>query len=151
MMRPGDIFAITTSKGKAYLQFTKQIPPFGSLIRVLPGIYPKQPSDWLALVNQATNFWIFFPLGAAVKRRIVEKTTNCEVPSHAQKIPVFRAGIPERGSPKVANWWLWDGEKEWRVGAITEEQRKLPIRATWNDTMLIERIEEGWLPEKDPS
>ncbi|KAB0641126.1 hypothetical protein F7R21_16180 [Burkholderia latens] len=51
---------------------------------------------------------------------------------------------------KVENRWLWDGENEWMVGQITAGQRKLPIREAWNDTMLINRIEEGWLPEKNP-
>jgi hypothetical protein len=62
---------------------------------------------------------------------------------------VFRAGVVDPAVGKVVDWWLWDGEKEWRVGSISDEQRKLPIRGCWNDTMLIKRIEEGWLPEND--
>ena len=46
-------------------------------------------------------------------------------------------------------WWLWDGEKEWQIGSITNEQRKLPIRQIWNDTMLIARLEQEWRPETD--
>ena len=55
---------------------------------------------------------------------------------------------PQTG--KVAIWWLWDGEKEWRVGSLDAKQRKLPIRSVWNDTMLIERIDAGWTAESDP-
>jgi YD repeat-containing protein len=41
------------------------------------------------------------------------------------------------------------GEKEWKVGDITAEQRKLPLRGIWNDTLLVERIEAGWSPSND--
>ncbi len=46
-------------------------------------------------------------------------------------------------------WWLWDGEKSWKVGEISPAQRKLPIKEVMNDTMLIELIEDGWTPETD--
>ncbi|WP_176536262.1 hypothetical protein [Rhizobium sp. L9] len=46
-------------------------------------------------------------------------------------------------------WWLWDGEKEWRIGQLSAEQHQLSIRGVWNDTLLVERIEFGWTPEID--
>ncbi|WP_304589925.1 hypothetical protein [Burkholderia anthina] len=150
MIKSGDIFSIKTSKGNAYFQFVDKLPVMGSLIRVLPGTHVEQPSDWDALVSSESNFWIFFPVAAAKKQGIVEKVAHCPLPEHAKKPPVFRAGVADPSTGKVETWWFWDGEKEWRVGAITEEQRKLPIRGSWNDTLLIQRIEEGWLPENDP-
>ncbi|WP_456280886.1 hypothetical protein M1D55_01370 [Cupriavidus sp. JZ107] len=121
----------------------------GTLIRVLPGIYHAEPSDLPALVGQATNFWIFFPVAAALKQKIVQKVMNTPVPEHSRQTPVFRAGVVDPSTGKVGTWWLWDGEREWKIGGLTDEQRKLPIRGAWNDTMLVERIEAGWLPEKD--
>ena len=70
------------------------------------------------------------------------KTTSD--PSENKAFPVFRDGIADPRTEKVAVWWFWDGEKEWRVGKITPEQRKMPIRSLWNCKMLVERIEEGW-------
>ncbi len=64
-------------------------------------------------------------------------------------MPTFRTGVINPKTGKVDVWWLWDGNREWKIGAISEEQRKFPIRGSWNDTLFIERIEEGWLPEKD--
>jgi hypothetical protein len=58
--------------------------------------------------------------------------------------------MADAGCKKVDNWWLWDGVKEWRIGKISAEQRKLSFREVVNDTMLRERIEEGWTPESDP-
>ncbi|KKQ94781.1 MAG: hypothetical protein UT18_C0007G0037 [candidate division CPR2 bacterium GW2011_GWC2_39_10] len=73
---------------------------------------------------------------------------NEPVSEEFNKLPLFRArgGIDTDG--KVVSWWLWDGEKEWKIGNLTPEQRKLPIREVINDTLLIERIESGWKPEE---
>lgn len=150
MVKVGDVFAIKTAKGNAYFQFVKKIAPMGSLIRVLPGTYLAPPPEWDTLVAHETNFWIFFPVAAAQKQGIVKKVAHCSLPEHARRFPVFRAGVVDPSTGKVETWWLWDGAKEWKVGSITEEQRKLPIRGSWNDTLLVKRIEEGWLPEKDP-
>lgn len=149
MVKSGDIFSIGTAKGTAYFQFVKKVGMMGALIRVFSATYQTPPSDWNALVGQNTNFWVFFPVAAASKKGVVQKVANCEVPESARSTPIFRAGIPDPDTGKVDTWWLWDGEREWPVGTITEEQRRLPIRASWNDTLLVQRIEEGWLPEKD--
>jgi hypothetical protein len=76
---------------------------------------------------------------------------NVVVPLEAQAFPTFRNGVIDPSTGKVKVWWLWNGEKEWRVGEITAEQRRLPILGVWNDTLLIERIESGWTPETHPS
>ncbi len=76
---------------------------------------------------------------------------NFPIPEFAKKFPLFRTGVIDPATGKVKVWWLWDGEKEWRVNDITLEQRKLPLRGIWNNTLLIERIEQGWLPSNDPA
>ncbi|SKD04880.1 hypothetical protein SAMN05445504_9329 [Burkholderia sp. CF099] len=149
MIKAGDVFAIKTSKGEAYFQYIGKLPPMGSLIRILPGTFASEPSDWDALMGCNTNFWIFFPVAAALKRGIVRKVTRCAIPDHSTTPPTFRAGVVDPSTGRVETWWFWDGKKEWQVGQISQEQRKLPIRGAWNDTLLIQRIEEGWLPEKD--
>lgn len=149
MARTGDVFAIKTAIGDAYFQFVKTIASMGSLIRVLPGTYADGQPELASLVERETNFWVFFLVATAHKRGIIRKVANCHVAEHAKATPLFRAGIPNQSTGKVENWWLWDEEKEWKVGKITEEQRRLPIRSAWNDTALVERIESGWLPEND--
>ncbi|WP_321867675.1 hypothetical protein [Paraburkholderia tropica] len=150
MIRSGDVFGIRTSGGEAYFQYVKKVAPMGSLIRVLPGVFADAPADLESLVAIETNFWIFFPVGAAFFRGIVRKVGRYAIPDHSESVPVFRAGVVDPAVGKVVDWWFWDGETEWRVGSITDEQRRLPIRGSCNDTMLIKRIEERWLPEHDP-
>ena len=47
------------------------------------------------------------------------------------------------------DWWIWDGERQSRIEKLTPEQRKLPIRSIWNDTLLVRRFENEWTPETD--
>jgi hypothetical protein len=96
------------------------------------------------------QFLTFFPLQAAVNKDIVAVVGNCPIPTEAAEFPIFRAGVADPKTGKVNVWWLWDGEREWRVGTLTPEQRRLSFRAVWNDTMLIDRIVAGWRPETDP-
>ena len=140
MIRSGDVFGIPTSGGEAYFQYVKKVAPMGSLIRVLPGVFADAPTELESVVTVETNFWIFFPVGTAFSRGIVRKLGRYAIPDHSKNVPVFRAGVIDPTAGKVVDWWLWDGETEWRVGSITDEQRKLPIRGSWNDTMLITRI-----------
>jgi hypothetical protein len=150
MIKVGDVFQIKTSIGEAYFQYTKKNPTMGSLIRVLPGTYSAEEVNLKELVDVKTNFWIFFPVGAALKRGIIKKAGHFPIPEHSLEAPTFRAGVTDPLTKRVETWWFWDGMKEWKVGEINVEQRKFPIRGSWNDTLLIQRIEEGWLPEKDP-
>ncbi|MHB1381610.1 MAG: hypothetical protein ACYCXJ_05245, partial [Thermoleophilia bacterium] len=91
---------------------------------------------------------VFVPLGAMVNRDIVKVVANEPIPEENREFPLFRGGN-EDSDGKVRVWWLWDGEKSWKVGEITAEQRNLPIKEILNDTMLIKRIEDGWTPEND--
>jgi hypothetical protein len=152
MKRPkfGDVVEIRTAKGLAYAQYTHKHKMMGSLLRVFKGFYDSRPADFFGIVNSPPMFMCFFPLGAAVNRKIVEIAANEMIPEEAQAFPLFRSpgGIDRSG--RVVNWWLWDGEKEWYIGEkLTAEQRKLSIRGAWTDIYLIDKIESGWTPETD--
>ena len=44
---------------------------------------------------------------------------------------------------------MWDGEREWFQKELSEEERRYPLIEVWNDTLLKERIVEGWRPEQE--
>lgn len=149
-IRPGDVFEIKTKKGLAYAQFVLRHPQMGELIRVLPGFHDVRPSRFTEVVAQPERFVTFFPLQAAVNQGIFEIVAHEKVPEAAQKFPLFRAAGHIDREGFIHDWWLWDGQKSWRIGKLSQEQKKLPIQEVWNDTLLIERIEEEWTPEKEP-
>ena len=141
----GDIVEILTSRGFAYVQYTHHDPTHGSLVRVLPGIFDKRPQSFDALARQRARFVAFVPLGKAISQKVFSVVARAPIPEDAQKFPLFRAGAVSP-SGRVKTWWLWDGKKEWPVGDLSPEQETLPFRSIWNDTLLIERIESGWVP-----
>jgi hypothetical protein len=147
----GDVVEIKTSKGLANAQYTHEHtepPRYGSLLRVLPGIHAVRPDSFTDLVGETEQFVVFFPLVAAVKGAIVEIVGHEEVPEWAVPFPVFRNGLPDREG-KIHEWWLWDGQKQWKVGNLTSEMRSFPQEEVVNDTRLIEMIETGYRAEDD--
>jgi len=148
----GDIIEIPTSMGLAYAIYThehEQPPKFGALLRVFDRLYPSRPDSLENVISDRVRFSTFFPLTAAIRQGIFEVVGNVSVPIELLEFPIFRDGIADPKTKKVKVWWLWDGEKETRVGNLTQEQRFYPIRAIWNDTMLVHRIESNWRPEDE--
>jgi hypothetical protein len=154
-VRFGDIIEIVTSKGLAYAIYTHRhvTPPrYGAVIHVFDQMYESRPANVAEIASNPVRFATFFPLGAAVNRKLVEVIGNVPIPDNLMRFPIFRNGNADPQTKKVAVWWLKDVEqgKSWRVGTLTPEQRKLPILEIWSDIYLIHRIEEGWRPENDP-
>jgi len=152
-IRIGDIIEIATQKGLAYAQYThehSEPPRFGSLIRVFSGFYNKRPKNFSKVTKSQTKFVTFVPLKVSVNLKLVTIVANEPVTSESQKFPVFRDGIIDPKTKKVRVWWFWDGKKEWKVGEITKEQKKMPVRDVVTIPCLIEQLESGWIPETDP-
>jgi hypothetical protein len=147
--RIGDVVEIKTSRGLVYAQHTHSVPKWGALICVFQGAHDRRPADLAAVVQGPAQFLTFFPLTAAINRRLVEVVANLPVPPERQRFPRFReAGFIDR-SGKVLDWWLWDGKSGKQVGPLTDELRQLPILEVLNATALVERIERAWTPARD--
>ena len=146
----GDIVEIKTSKGVAYALYTHRHQQYGALLRVFGRIHEVAPNDLITATDGEPAFSVFFPLSAAVNKKIVSIVDNISVPPSLKPFPTFRTGVVDPSTGKVGTWWLWDGEKEWRLGTLKPEHRKLSFRGICNDTFLIELLETGWTPENDP-
>jgi hypothetical protein len=148
--KPGDMFEIITNRGLTYMQCTHRHREYGHLVRVLRGFFEVRPENLSELVSKEAAFATFFPLDAALKRGVVTLVSKYPIPPRAVGFPVFRAGIPDPATGKVGTWWSWDGEKEWKVGAISEGQRSMPIREILTLPALLQKMEDEWTPECDP-
>ena len=143
----GDVIEIETPIGLGYAQYThehREPPRFGSLLRVLPGLFAMRPSDFQALLVQEERFSIFFPLGAALNRQILRIVANDAIPKARRAFQTFGK---LSGDGQV--WWMWDGSREWKARSARERTPRA-LRAIWNDTLLIERIaDQDWTPSED--
>ena len=147
----GDIIEIPGPYGLAYAQYTHEHtspPKLGSLLRMLPGTYESRPANLLDLVYGCERFYAFYPLSYMLKEGAVRIVAHAPVPEHAREFPLFRAaGNIDEGTGRVVDWWLWDGQREWRIGELTPELLRLPIRSIVSHELLVERIASGWLPK----
>jgi hypothetical protein len=147
-VRVGDVLELQSPTGWAYAVVSQKHPRYGHLLRALRGIYRRQVTNWLSLNSADVAFSCFFPANLAVRRKIARVVGNVSIPPSLQLFPTFRSGLRNPNTGETA-WWLWDGTREWRIEGLTPEQRKLPIRGVWNDTLLLHRIETGWNPEDE--
>jgi hypothetical protein len=155
-VRFGDVIAIPTARGLALAQYTHKAKLYGALIRVLDGFWPDLSAaagsaaagSVAAAASAQTAFWTFFPVNAALKKGLVEKVGHAEIPEAARAFPLMRkrGQIAPGPGGRVLDWWLWDGDKEWKIGALSPGQEELSLAEVVNDTLLIERIESGWRP-----
>lgn len=146
----GDVFEIKTSKGLAYFQYTHEYskpPKWGSLVRILHGFYGKRLSqeELSEVVKKPHRFQIFLFLNHAIQEKEVFFVGNFEIPDFAQKFPIFKnTNTPPKGDQKEAIWSLWDGEKSWRVGKLSEEEQlKYPFHSLCDASALSIKIERG--------
>lgn len=147
----GDIIEIPLPKGFGYAQYTHKHdkpPHYGALLRVFPGVHKTRPANFTDLANADPQFFTFFPLGAALWRGIVGIAGNIAIPDRFRNWPTMRcAGFIDRNG-RVHDWWISDWTKDTQVKTLTAEQRRLSLLEVINDTLLIERIVEGWKPEE---
>lgn len=147
--RLGDVIEIGTPEGFAYAQYSHKTPSYGPLIRVLPGLFASRPSAFGELVEQPERFLVFFPLGPACNRGMVQVVAEEPIPPAAQAFPLFRRGLADREG-QVKQWFLWDGDRDSPIEELTPDLLKLPIHlGIWNASLLVERIASGWIPSDE--
>jgi len=141
----GNVLEIPTKKGIAYVQYTHETE-YGGVVRVLNGVYdqPLNKDSLCKLATEPHEFIAIIPVTAAVWRKIFIVAAHCDIPESARSHPIFRSS-----KDAYEDYFLWDGEEKWSKDELSEDEKKYPILSIWNDTLLIERIEEGWRPQKE--
>jgi hypothetical protein len=144
----GDVYEIEVGGKLSYLWYTHEHPKYGSLLRLFASKYDQRPGSIDSILNDAVGFSCFLPLRYAKGDIGMTKIANMPVSGSLAKFPVFKTGLPEPDTHRIKNWWLWDGERSWQVGALTEEQKHFPARGIWNLDLLRQRIEENYTDDK---
>ena len=138
----GDIFEINTSKGKAYLHYVFKDETNGDLVRILSGLYSDRPAELESLASKKESFFLFFPLSAANRKKIVEKVgyyvSDITRPKYMRTEHYIHG---EFLGWHIINTDTWEREL---VKELSDDQKQLSPWGVWNDTLLIERLEEGW-------
>jgi len=145
----GDVFEIETPKGRGYFKYVYiNVRNAVELIRVIPGLYSEELENMAGLVSPKEAFYVQFPVKAAYWRKIVRLIGNYEVLAGLELPPKqMRTTHIIRG--EFICWHIVDYETLHitSVKELTDEQKKLSPWGIWNDTLLIEKLVEGWMPE----
>ena len=152
MARPkiGDICE-TEARGRLlYVQLTHRHPEYGELIRVLAGPHDERPADLPALAREPDLWRGFYPLNAAVRQKLMTVVAHALVPPERVEFPTFKSDVRDPRTDEIAHWWLWDGEREWRVNTLTPEQQDFPNHGIVNHVYLIGEI-LGHAPAEPPA
>jgi hypothetical protein len=147
-VRIGDVVEIQTKRGLVYAHYVLNHDEMGALLKLAQGFFEQQPGDFAQLMGKPARFVAFFPLGAAINRKIFKVVGNIPVSDADEKLPQFIASghIDRKGC--VHNWLLKDNDRTIRLGRmLRKEHRSLPHWEIINDTLLIERLEDDWSPE----
>lgn len=143
-VKVGDIIEIETSKGYAYAQATHKVPKWGMLLSVFEGFYEHPTINLEIIISSPLLFQKFYPLQGSLNQEIVKNIGNEEIPEILQKFPNTRNSGKVDRNGKVHTWVITEGDKEFVVKKLSEEQKDYPIWGIVNHTMLVELIEKQW-------
>ena len=150
--RLGDVVEIPVPrKGYAYAQYInyhREPPGYGEMLRVLPGMFKKRPETVMSLVDEKELYFFFFPLGVACHRGYTTIIGNAPIPKRLETWPTLRA-CNENFETGEKTWYLWDGKKSRCIGSLRPEHHDLSLKETWNLTELERRLAKGWMPRDE--
>jgi hypothetical protein len=141
--RPGDVLAISTEDGRIYLQYLGRHPDYGDGVAVCPekqsGRVPVGPE----LFRDA--YVTFYPAIAAVAQGLAQVVGK--LPCSGLPPRMRRPGV--RSGRRIETWIVEDAHGDHVRRELTDEERRLPIASIWNHDFLIQRVSEGWRPERE--
>lgn len=142
-------FEIKTSKGKKYLQYVFANKTIGEMLRVFPQQYSEDFGDVSSIIKSQDYYFVHFPLKATLKQEIVQFVDNFSIPSEVKLPDQMRARKVDKDGNFVSLQIVdYSTLQRTNIKELSSSDKKLSPWGTWNDTLLVERIEEGWKPEK---
>ncbi len=142
-VQPGLAFSLVCDLGFAIGVVTHDVPRIGSLIWMAEPTFDEEPSaEEIAQIEQ-WRWPVFFPLQAAIRRKIVAAIGVIALPSALQEFPMMRSRDGRGGWNLVK---FVDGASQ-PCGVATDPMT--PRYSVVNDTRLKEMLVTGWRPETD--
>ncbi|SDS67534.1 hypothetical protein SAMN04487764_2775 [Gillisia sp. Hel1_33_143] len=138
----GDIFELKIIKGFIYLQCVN-IPEDKTqveLIRVYYDIHRTRPSDF-TLIQKSSYFYIGFVLQAASNKKIIEKVCNIPIEKDFELPRYFRTKNLSGDGWHIVDAIAW---KRQSFKKLNNNQKQLSPWGIWNDTLIKERMNNGW-------
>jgi hypothetical protein len=122
---------------------TDRVERTGDLVWIAEPTFDDEPTREQVCGIDRWRWPIFFPLSAAIQRKIVTPIGIVPIPKRLRPFPVMRGGNKKMG------WMAFTQANGVRqlLGPTTDSS--LPIAKVVNDTALKEMIVSGWKPETE--
>ena len=145
-LKPGFAFWLVCDRGFAVGLMTHHVERIGHVVWLARPFFDAPPTAEDVGRIEEWRWPIFFPLGAAVRRKIVTPIGVFPIPAGMEAFPMMRSRAG-KGSGKTA-WNLVkfvDGSSR-SCGPTSDSS--LPIYSVVNDTRLKEMLVSDWAPEQ---
>lgn len=143
-LRIGDICEIPLPSGKkGFAQYVHYDKNFGPVVQVYALVTDTTPSVDEILRSGAKFPPVITGVQSAVKVGLWSVIGHAEIGA-----PIalrFRNGVPDK-TGKVQVWWLYDGERETRVGRLPPGAERYELLIVWAQDALAKRIDTGENP-----
>jgi len=140
----GDVFEIKTESGnKIYIQcveIPEDVVNEIELLKIFYDLHQVRPDDISSIINGGF-FYNRFALKAAVKKKIVTKVGNIQLPNDFESPLYYRTENDFGEGWQIVNAKTWYRET---VLTLSDDQKKLSPWGSMNDTLIIELLENGW-------
>ena len=142
-LNTGDIFRILTKKGYGFLQFVETSNNGLHYVRILDHI-SKEGLIEQGDVNRKEKWNIEFPLSIANHRKIVEFVGSFKI-SKGFKVAKF-ARSKDMVQGEFLGWYIVNREtlKRKLTKKLSNKQKELSPHGIFNDTLIIEYLENDW-------
>ena len=142
--QPGLAFSLVCDLGFAVGLTIRVVPRMGALVWMAEQTFDEAPTIESVATLAGWRWPVFFPLGAALRRKLVYPIGVVPIPAKLDVVPTFRAGARSLGWKSVT----YDDDGHERVLRRPPDQHQ-PISQIVNDTALKEMIVSNWRPERD--
>ncbi|MCX6181755.1 MAG: hypothetical protein NT150_07500 [Bacteroidetes bacterium] len=143
-LEQGDVFCIKTKIGNAFFQYIETDNLGQDFIRILDYISVSNNQIKQEDVNRIEKWNISFTIKPALRKHIIEKIGNFEIPTNFMIPQYTRSEHNIRGN--FLGWFIVNRKSLQRElkEKLSEEELKLSPSGFMNDTLIIERIEQNW-------
>lgn len=140
-LKIGDVVEIPLSDGrKAYGQYVFHDKKNGALLQVFDAITNLSLPVEEVIASGPMFPPIFTPISGWVQDGIWAVVGHS--PLKDFRFPKFRGGLENREG-RITCWWIYDGEKSYKIGKLPPEYQNLEYHVIWPVKEVIERIETG--------
>ena len=141
----GDVFEIPLLDGrKGYGQYVFRDDNHGPLIQVYDLIVNNEEDIDIETIIESPALFppVFTGVFAAIRQGLWKVVGNTPVKDFIY--PKFVNTFWDDKTGKARSWFLWDGEKETKLGwELPEEYKNLEFEIVWDPHGISERIENG--------